>query len=772
MKVGRRSRVASVALGMLVLLTGAVTTIGLVLRLQDYAKSSLLNGGLKELRFCEPKSPVVPVEELGCISLRFWDVKGEDFSIEQAACGENSERLYLEFVINTLGGICDLEDEAGVIEEEDIMRREKESLKILICEIRYNLCENSRLVEAKSTGTCTDASSTALRRFLGLDMEFPSGQDLEAVETGEMVKVIETYWPRDLNGVKCKIFTKVLSLKSYVASILARYFIECKIERQKRMERDSDVLMSIEMGRALGDKNVSPFVILSGKGCLSPGAYMNVIREILFFTKYKSIISNMNAEESGSSRDISELWFLLQKCKGSFNRKLSDKFRKLFEKISRDISMSNSDRSHAAYRTLMGFLGLTEGFQNGATRQIKDQDMPVFEYYRNLLSSLVDEKAYYHILDTRKTIKVKDYMASLLLRGYKGRVYKLAAKLEGKEVSKMEVKGGFPQMKHYLWFLVRLIHDAEVVDRKTGGKFKDELGRLRENFILCIELVVHGGKIYASEPSTKAVLKLVGIGKNTDTCTAGAEDEHGYMFEGAKRHGPSRNGISSAGCILDRMDASLGKYAAAVVSQYLRECKENSRAQEDVDLKVFRSMNEDFSMRYEDGKPVGVEYFEMVRNMLCKVFCSEIEGLLRGAMLEDSFLSNTLKYYLDCKVRNVCNLFSRAFLAVEHGFHTDEKKISAHDVTMIKRILGKDKYFMRSTDLQEGSKRLFKSVLSKFPRKYKKIRCWIGDREFELVYLIAKAVTEYLRIDTAENCRLVSELERSPICNAAFYDGK
>ncbi|AFN82805.1 hypothetical protein EROM_040360 [Encephalitozoon romaleae SJ-2008] len=769
MKVRRRSKIVSMSVGLLALVTGTVTIIGFVIKLQRRLKSISMNEELKELYFYCPRSPAVLVEELGCISLRFSDIKEETFIIGQAECRENSEKLYLEFIINTLDRISCPEDEAYRI-EGDLMEREKERLRVLSCEIRYNLCENSRVMGAKDIKAYSDTSSVALRRLLGLDKEFPSEQDLEAEEAREMIKVIEAYWHKGLNDVECKISEKTLLLKRYVACVLARYLIECKIDNQKRMARDADVLMRIEVGDVLGDKRISPFVILSRKESMSPGTYMNVVREILFFIKYKGIISDMDSGANKSFNGTDELWFLLQKCKNSFNRTLSYKLSKLFDERSKNDLMAGNDDDYMAYRILIGFLGLTEGFQDAEIRQIKDQDMPVLRYYQSFLSTLVDDKAYYHILDTKKTIKVKDYMAGQLLRGYKGKIHKLASKIENRKISRMKISGGSIQMKHYLWILVRLIHDIGDVDRKTNRKFTDELSKLRENFILLVELILDGRRIDTSEPSTRAVLRLVGIGENIGVCTEGVGDEHAYIFESIGWCKSPGNSISSARCILNGVEVPLKRHAMGVVSQYLKECREWSEAQKRMDLKVFRSVSEAFSIRYEDGRPVGVEYFEIIRTMLVKVFCYESENLFRKAMIDGNSLSNMLKYYLDCKVRDVCEFFSKAFLTVINDLHEDGERVSGHTVTMIKRVLGKDESFMRSMDFQKVDERLFKSILSRFPGKYKKIECCFEDKEFRLVHLVALAIAKYLKAGPVENFELALELEKNLICKVGFYE--
>ncbi|ADM11325.1 uncharacterized protein Eint_040340 [Encephalitozoon intestinalis ATCC 50506] len=768
MEIRKRSRIVRALVALLALTSGAVTIIASIAKLQNYIKFSPENDGrLDEFGF-HRSSLEVSVEEFGCISLRFSDIKEDYFSIGEKEGREEKERLYLEFIINTLGQISLQKDDEGISEKKDLSR-EKENLRILVCEIRYNICKNSKLAGIKGK-TSSDPSSVALRRFLGLDRNFLSHCDLETEETKKMLKVIQGHWPFRLEDVECKVFGKTLPLKGYVASILANYLLECKIEKQKRMARDANILMRIETSGEVENTKPSEFVILNDGECMSPETYMNIVREILFLAKYKNIISSLSeAKENPLCAD--ELWFLLQKCKNSFNRNLSYKFDRILDSKPRGNLEAENGQNCKVDNSLAGFLGVSEDFRDGELRQIKEKDISILEHYQNFLSEMVDEKVYYHILDAKKAIKVKDYMAVLLLRNYKDKIYKLAGEIEKKNVSLVKINGRSIEMRRYLWFLVRLMHRAESLSNSASNKeLSNGLRKLRENFILYIELLIHGRRIDHLDPPSRAVLRLLGKGEIESINTEDIEPEHSYIFENEELCISSRNNVFSTKCNLNGTEVSLGSYAVSVISKYLKEYGKYNKEKEDSDSNVFRNVNEALSIRYEDGRPVGTEYFVMVRSMFRKAFCYELEHLLRKAIFDDEPGSSIIKYYLDWKIRNIDEFFLKAFRITMNIFDQGGKRVPSHAASMIERILGNDVFFMGNIRPKPKDEKLFKSILFRFPRKYKKIECYFGNKKFRLVNLVGKAIVEYLRSDPDGHEGLSLELERSLVPETASYE--
>nr|AGE95208.1 hypothetical protein ECU04_0410 [Encephalitozoon cuniculi] len=775
MKVWKRSRVVGALVCLFALVSGVITIILSMSRLGACIKSLFTkDSGMQEAHMCLSKSPAVSVEELGCISIRFSDIKKNGFDIITLDVGqESNEKLCFEFITSILDLISRdaLVPGSGVDAsgEERLPSRERKNFKILNFEIRYNISGNSRLLGAEDMKGCMDPSSAASRRLLGLDEDFPDDQDVETEEANRVLNILRERWPGDLDGAECKVSGEKLLLRDYVGSVLTRYLVECKIEEQKRMMRDTDFFMRIGVDGTVGGKPVA-FVILSNGECMSPGGYMSIVREILFFMRHGSIISDLNGTGEGFY-DTDELWFLLQKCRSSFNRNLSCKFGKLSECEAKDSVVARSDDEYIADKVVEGLLGLTKDFQNGMIRQIKDQDVPIFKYYQGFLSGLVGEKACYRILETKRTIRVKDYVAALLLKGYKSKIYRLASKLEKKTVHRMEITTKSIQARHYLWFLARVIHEIRFEgSNKYHEKLTDGLRRLRENLVLCIELIIHDGKMDHLDPPTKAILRLLGISEEAGIDAEDTNPECSRVFRDMVAYKPKSNSVSAATCILNGIEVPIGEYVMDVLLRYFKECRERDETQEYVDSRVFRSMSEAFSVRYSDGRHVGIEYFRIVRSMLRKVFCCELESLLRQSMAADSSESNVLKYYLDCKTRDVDSFFSRAFLVTVNNLHADEKRIPAHAIVMIERILGKDISFMQDLYPKDSDKRLFNSILSKFPRKYREIKCHFEGRRFSLVSLVAKATVVYLRASSIENGELILQLERNLVSEAAFYE--
>ena len=96
-------------------------------------------------------------------------------------------------------------------------------------------------------------------------------------------------------------------------------------------------------------------------------------------------------------------------------------------------------------------------------------------------------------------------------------------------------------------------------------------------------------------------------------------------------------------------DAVAGRYRSNSGNTYLDECCARDEAQAYADSLAVEGMSKELSARHEDGRPVGVENFGMVRAMLGKVFCSGLETLLKKAIAADYAEYRPLRYYLQDK---------------------------------------------------------------------------------------------------------------------------
>lgn len=744
MEEGKR-RAVGVLTGVLGVVAVVAAGIIVVIKVQEYVDGShgdgmpkvWADGGGHE-------SPGVSVEEFGCASVRFAAIKKDDFEI---IGGGGCERLYADFIADGLVDLCrDVVGEEG----RELLRRERANLKLLGLEARYNLRRNSRMCGPLDGECPVPPSSMALRRLLGFCSEGVDGDGLSTAEGKEVALEVRAHWPSGLEEARCKVGGEVVELEKYFASVLLRYLVECKAVEQRRAAEDSSLVMGIGTKGAVDGQKPGGFVILSNGRCMRPEEYMRIVREALFVAEYRA------CREKGRWDD-DEMWLLLQKCRENFEKGVSREFERALCDGKGDGEVEGG-RIHVSRKLLLGLLGLTEDFCSGRQVRTRDQDVGVLRHYQKMLSGLVDEKAYYHVLAAGKTIGVRDYMAGLLLSGYRRRVHALGRLLRrgGHRLRTGVLEMNVP-MGCYLWFLAKTAHEMESM---CGGHedVRSRVRRLRENLVLCAELVACDRAVDVLDPSTKAVMRLLGMEEKQDGAGAWEKKVRDGETGNTMGYWPRDDAVSTSRCIFNGTEMPVGKYVMGVICEYLDECRARDEAQAYADSRAFEGMNKELLVRYEDGTPVGVEYLGMVRDMLGRVFCSGLEGLAKKALVANDAEYRPLKYYLDCKAKEVDALLSRAFLGSVRKLWVDAEGAPASAIAMASQVMGNDGSFMESLGRSSTGKALFGSILSRLPRRYRGVRCRFGNREFGLARLVAKAAEEYIRKDAVGSHGLFRDL--------------
>lgn len=671
-----------------------------------------------------------------------------------------SKELYLEFVRSL---------------DRVVSSFEGSMFKMLGKEIKYRIHDIAGLLSVPGVfRSLEDPVSVAVARFLGLGVDFVN--ELDPKSGAEMVSaLVAGQWPVELHDTRCVVGSKELFLHEYVGCVLQQYILDCEVEEQRTTASNENIFRNIAFRGHVDDGSIDTPVVRDSGRYITPNAYMNIVREILFVARYDQMA--WETEEGGRNASaLEELRFLLSLCRRRFNRELSSRFDRFYDISPRRI-VRYGDRyvyssDYSDHKLLSGLLGVEGDSLDGWRKQ----DESILNHF-SILLDFVDSGIVYYPRSTSRGLTMKEYAAGLLVKDLKDRLC-AACRVPAKGTSRdfqVEIIGLDLPMEEYMWFLLGVMYGMEPATMVESGSsellnehiielaredkdVRTRSRRLREElWTSVVESSIWDRTTSDLHPSTRAILRLFG-GK-------------GDMFTGEidPRSRDQRYAIISKyidSCVPPEMEAQtyrcdgvsipFKEYISRVIWEYLRECDQEEDLQHLADSRVYNDMNKDLVVRYEDGEVVGDEYFGIVRVLLRDVFCDEENTVFKRAIVDGNPDTNLLRLALRRKERNVDIFFSNAVLGDIGG-------PSVYDVpdtvlAVVERISGNDPDFMKNLEPDMGEEGLFSSVQSCFSKEYRKIRCSFGQHEFDLVDLVAKVVVEYIKTSPIQNCNMISYL--------------
>lgn len=696
------------------------------------------------------------------------ELKKDSFQITGGSSPRENYVLYFNFVsklVESAARISGTPQES--LDEKDIneleilkyaMESSHDDFQMLRGDLKHRISEVSESISEYQSVSLLSPSSRAVARLLGYGMEF-----LDALAHPERIALVESWmklsWPAGLSRSVCSMSgTRYLPTRQYIASVFLQYAADCEVDRQKQRlvnQNIFDNLVSRRESKDSGRKRVCSFVLKSSSTeDMEPVAYVEIIRDVLFFLKFDRIVDDTLRMRRNSNMP-EELKFATLRLRKTFDKDFSTRFGNLHESKPRRLLGDRSSHLNAddylVYKLLKACLSVDEEVLLRRDDEI-DAIARAFSSYLNEIS----DEAHYYLPESLRKIPMKEYIGRQVAEFIRASTFESAERLETHKDRDFNIQsiGISVPAKDYLLFVLGLLHSMKLGYFNEHSDEEGELLRiLEEELLLCMnEGCVCDKSTPDAHSSTRAILRLWG-GK-TDLLSRGAnpgDEEYSSILHKVESYRPSEEAFSTP-FVFEKESVSFRRYLALAVREYFKESREEKKLQELANIEAYKEMNKEYVVKDEDGSLIEENYFEVVKAMFIGVFCNELQREFKKALVDANPNMLLLGFHLERKAKNVGIFFSNTVLG------RDEEPSEARDA-LIKRVLGNDTALTKNLRPGNDDKALFDSILRCIPTWCRGVVCDPqSSGPLLLADLVAKALTEYIKASPVQNSRLMNYL--------------